>query len=58
MGRRNRYQFHAEAGMRHPRFGDQQLHEVTMGELIAPLMPGARNGAFAPDTARNAGRQA
>jgi DNA-binding IclR family transcriptional regulator len=45
MGRRNRYEFHPEVAMRHPRIGHALLRDITMGDLVAPLMDGAENGA-------------
>jgi DNA-binding IclR family transcriptional regulator len=57
IGRRNRYEFHPEAAMRHPPMGHTLLREVPMGELVAPLMPSEPNGARAR-RARNRGPQA
>jgi DNA-binding IclR family transcriptional regulator len=46
IGRRNRYQFHPEVAMRHPRLGHALLRDIRMGDLVAPLMdPDASNGA-------------
>ena len=46
IGRRNRYEFHPEVAMRHPRMGHAFVHDVRMGDLVAPLMaPGHSNGA-------------
>ena len=52
--RRNRYEFHPEVAMRHPRLGHALLRDIRMGDLVAPLMapPGA-NGAK-PQTAPEA----
>jgi hypothetical protein len=48
VGRRNRYQFHPEVSMRHPRIEHSLLQDIPMGDLVAPLMaPGASNGAVA-----------
>jgi DNA-binding IclR family transcriptional regulator len=52
IGRRNRYEFHPEVAMGHPRMGHALLHDVRMGDLVAPLMApspsnGAREGAAA-----------
>ena len=45
MGRRNRYEFHPEVAMRHPRIGHALLRDITMGDLVAPLMrAGAERG--------------
>jgi DNA-binding IclR family transcriptional regulator len=64
VGRRNRYEFHPEAAMRHPRLGHALLRDIRMGELVAPLMaPGSPNGAHsaradeakAPDRAPSSG---
>jgi DNA-binding IclR family transcriptional regulator len=46
VGRRNRYQFHPEAAMRHPRLGHALLRDIKMGDLVAPLMPGAQGAAL------------
>ena len=49
IGRRNRYEFHPEVAMRHPRMGHAFVHDVRMGDLVAPLMaPGHSNGTGAP----------
>jgi DNA-binding IclR family transcriptional regulator len=46
IGRRNRYEFHPEAAMRHPRMGHALLRDIRMGDLVAPLVdPGHANGA-------------
>lgn len=46
VGRRNRYEFHPEAPMRHPQLGHALLRDIQMGDLVAPLMaPGSPNGA-------------
>ena len=46
VGRRNRYEFHPEAPMRHPQLGHALLRDIHMGDLVAPLMaPGSPNGA-------------
>ena len=46
IGRRNRYEFHAEVAMRHPRMGRALQHDIPMGDLVAPLLaPGHSNGA-------------
>ena len=48
MGRRNRYEFHPEVAMRHPRIGHALLRDVSMGDLVAPLIaPNRANGAGA-----------
>ena len=48
IGRRNRYEFHPEVAMRHPRMGHAFVHDVRMGDLVAPLMaPGHSNGTGA-----------
>ena len=58
IGRRNRYQFHPEVAMRHPRIGHALLRDIPMGDLVAPLIaPTGANGARAeaaakPDTSR------
>lgn len=44
MGRRNKYEFHPEVTMRHPRIGHVLLRDIPMGDLVAPLM-GGENGA-------------
>jgi DNA-binding IclR family transcriptional regulator len=45
MGRRNRYEFHPEVAMRHPRLGHALLRDIKMGDLVAPLMaPPGPNG--------------
>ena len=53
MGRRNRYDFHPEVAMRHPRLGHALLRDVTMGQLVAPLMapPGPNGNAPADERA-------
>jgi DNA-binding IclR family transcriptional regulator len=51
VGRRNRYQFHPEAPMRHPTLGHALLRDIEMGALVAPLMPSGANGA-APQPGR------
>jgi DNA-binding IclR family transcriptional regulator len=53
MGRRNRYDFHSEVAMRHPRLGHALLHDITMGQLVAPLMapPGPNGHAPADEQA-------
>jgi DNA-binding IclR family transcriptional regulator len=56
MGRRNRYEFHAEVAMRHPRIGPALLRDIPMGDLIAPLIAPGSNGAGA-EAAREANRQ-
>jgi DNA-binding IclR family transcriptional regulator len=38
VGRRNRYQFHPEVEMRHPRLGHPRLGHIQMRDLVAPLM--------------------
>jgi DNA-binding IclR family transcriptional regulator len=43
LGRRNRYEFHPEVAMRHPRIGRALLRDIPMGDLVAPLIP-ASNG--------------
>jgi DNA-binding IclR family transcriptional regulator len=46
MGRRNRYEFHPEVAMRHPRIGHALLKDIPMGDLVAPLMASeGKNGA-------------
>ena len=46
IGRRNRYEFHSEVAMRHPRIGHALLRDIRMGDMVAPLMaPGRANGA-------------
>jgi hypothetical protein len=46
IGRRNRYEFHAEIAMRHPPMW--LVPDIRMGDLIAPLMARSRsNGAGA-----------
>ena len=46
IGRRNRYHFHPEVAMRHPRIGHALLRDIPMGDLVAPLIaPGSANGA-------------
>jgi DNA-binding IclR family transcriptional regulator len=45
IGRRNRYEFHPEAAMRHPRIGHAMLRDIQMGDLVAPLMGADPNGA-------------
>ena len=44
IGRRNRYEFHPEVAMRHPRIEHALLRDIPMGDLVAPLMPAAPNG--------------
>jgi DNA-binding IclR family transcriptional regulator len=45
IGRRNRYEFHPEVAMRHPRIGHALLRDIPMGLLVAPLMaPPGPNG--------------
>jgi DNA-binding IclR family transcriptional regulator len=45
MGRRNRYEFHPEVAMRHPRIGHALLRDIPMGQMVAPLMaPPGPNG--------------
>jgi len=44
VGRRNRYEFHPEAVMRHPRLGFALMHDITMGQLVAPLLAPGVNG--------------
>ena len=56
MGRRNRYEFHPEVVMRHPRLGDPMLRDVPMGDLVAPLMAGRDNGARV-DAAQRSNRE-
>jgi DNA-binding IclR family transcriptional regulator len=47
MGRRNRYEFHPEVEMRHPRIGHALLKDIPMGDLVAPLMASeGKNGAL------------
>ena len=60
IGRRNRYEFHAEIVMRHPPMG--LAPDIRMGDLVAPLMARSRsNGAAARSCRRRkpagAGRQ-
>jgi DNA-binding IclR family transcriptional regulator len=43
IGRRNRYEFHPEVAMRHPRMEQTLVPDIRMGDLIAPLMDS--NGA-------------
>jgi DNA-binding IclR family transcriptional regulator len=46
VGRRNRYEFHPEVSMRHPRIGHALLRDIPMGDMVAPLMAqGHSNGA-------------
>jgi DNA-binding IclR family transcriptional regulator len=46
IGRRNRYEFHAEIVMRHPPM--ELAPDIRMGDLVAPLMARSRsNGAAA-----------
>jgi DNA-binding IclR family transcriptional regulator len=47
VGRRNRYEFHPEVAMRHPRMGHAPLQDMPMGELLAPLIPAGSNGRSA-----------
>jgi DNA-binding IclR family transcriptional regulator len=50
VGRRNRYEFHPEVAMRHPRMGHTLERDIRMGDLVAPLMtPSHSNGAAAGD---------
>jgi DNA-binding IclR family transcriptional regulator len=52
VGRRNRYEFHPEAAMRHPRLGHALLRDIRMGELVAPLVaPNGSTGTVAHDAA-------
>ena len=61
IGRRNRYQFHPEVAMRHPRIG-HALREIPMGDMVAPLMAPRRakgageDAAADPDPQRRAAR--
>jgi DNA-binding IclR family transcriptional regulator len=43
IGRRNRYQFHPEVAMRHPRMGHAFVRDVRMGDLVAPLMAASQS---------------
>jgi DNA-binding IclR family transcriptional regulator len=45
IGRRNRYEFHPEVAMRHPQFGHTLLRDISMGDLMAPLLAQGSNGA-------------
>jgi len=46
IGRRNRYEFHPEVAMRHPRMGHALVRDIRMGDLVAPLMAASpSNGA-------------
>lgn len=58
VGRRNRYQFHPEVAMRHPRLGHALLRDIKMGDLVAPLMAAeaAPNGAQAVAARKRAAR--
>jgi DNA-binding IclR family transcriptional regulator len=47
MGRRNRYEFHPEVAMRHPRIGHAWLRDIPMGDLVAPLIAPGSNGGRA-----------
>ena len=48
IGRRNRYEFHPEVAMRHPRMWHALLRDIRMGDMVAPLMaPDGSNGAEA-----------
>ena len=59
IGRRNRYEFHPDVAMRHPRIGHAVLQDIPMGELIAPLVaPGGSNGAPAGQATRAGSRAA
>jgi hypothetical protein len=56
-GRRNDYVFHPDAVMRHPNLQNSLLGELTLGELVAPLIdPSAvingRDGGSVNGTAR------
>ena len=47
-GRRNIYRFHPDTVMRHPNLQHSMLRELTLGELVAPLIdPRALNGTAA-----------
>ena len=56
IGRRNRYEFHAEVAMRHPRMG--LVPDVRMGDLVAPLMPRSRSNGAGAGAATNGNPQA
>jgi DNA-binding MarR family transcriptional regulator len=44
-GRRNLYRFHPDAVMRHPNLQNSLLGDLTLGELVAPLIdPRGLNG--------------
>jgi DNA-binding IclR family transcriptional regulator len=53
VGRRNRYQFHPEAEMRHPRLNHARLRNIRVSDLVAPLIaPEGANGSVFADKAR------
>jgi hypothetical protein len=54
MGRRNRYELHPEVAMRHPRIGHALLRDITMGELVAPLMGSSSPNGGPPARAQDA----
>ena len=48
-GRRNLYLFHPDTVMRHPNLQHSLLGDLTLGELVAPLIdPRAVNGKHSP----------
>jgi len=58
VGRRNRYQFHPEVSMRHPRIGHTLLQDIPMGDLVAPLMAEGGSNGVAPRAAGDADQEA
>jgi DNA-binding Lrp family transcriptional regulator len=56
IGRRNRYEFHAEIAMRHPPM--ELAPDVRMGDLVAPLMARSRANGTGAEAAANGHPQA
>jgi DNA-binding IclR family transcriptional regulator len=54
IGRRNRYEFHPEVAMRHPRMGHALLRDITMGDMVAPLMADGESNGTAKKAAADA----
>jgi DNA-binding IclR family transcriptional regulator len=55
IGRRNRYEFHPEVAMRHPRIGHALLRDIPMGDMVAPLMAQGRSNGSGEEAAADAG---
>lgn len=58
VGRRNRYEFHPEVAMRHPRIGQALLRDIPMGDMVAPLLVQGRFNGTSEEAAANADPQA